>query len=399
MPPKSTNSLSRSLKKITFSLATSCALIGASQQVQAQDCVDEVYYTEATTCTVPSGMNIVNLRVDGAGGGAGGSPYPPLRLGYGGARGAKGATVAGAVQVSPGATLHLRAGMAGQQGADAMGVPTVGGVGGTGDGHGGAGGGGRHGGGGGGGGGASSLNIAGTSMWVRAGGGGGGGGGGVLGFAEGVAQSAGVVQSDQCSSAASAAGDGDEVEPVSQGGASGGGGGNGGTYGDAPSTTHKAAAANWTPPAHGSQGGTTGDSCYSAPIEELSFVAEGNANGGINAEAAPNIPAAHGGLSLIFTFAADRTARISAISETGATVQAPQTMPPGYEVGSYRVACTGSAGDRASGVASGPAATAHVPMSLPAAQSWACEVSATLVDSLGGETIETLPTTMQSSRS
>jgi len=263
MLPKSINCLSQSLPNSAFCWGAGYALIGASQQVQAQDGVDEVYYTKATTCTVPNGMNIVHLGEDGAGGGAGSSPYPPLRLGHGGARGAKGATVAGAVQISPGATLHLRAGMAGRPGANAMGVPTVGGVGGTGDGHRGSGGGGRHGG--------------------------------------------------------------------------GGGGGNGGTYGVAPSTTHKAAAANWTPPAHGSQGGTTGDSCASASIEELSFVAEGNASGGINAEAAPNIPAAQGGLSLIFTFAADRTARISAIRETGATVQAPRTMLPGYEVGSYRV--------------------------------------------------------------
>lgn len=131
MLPKSINCLSQSLPNSAFCWGAGYALIGASQQVQAQDGVDEVYYTKATTCTVPNGMNIVHLGEDGAGGGAGSSPYPPLRLGHGGARGAKGATVAGAVQISPGATLHLRAGMAGRPGANAMGVPTVGGVGGT----------------------------------------------------------------------------------------------------------------------------------------------------------------------------------------------------------------------------------------------------------------------------
>ncbi|WP_313332728.1 hypothetical protein [Comamonas sp.] len=389
--------LSRSRHIRTRYAAAGFALAAAAPYALAVDCEDAAYYVESTSCQVPQGMNIVNIRVDGAGGGAGGLAAPTLGLADGGAAGANGATVAGAMQVSPNAQLQFLIGTAGQQGANGSDTPMAGGTGGSGDGPGGAGGIGGDGGGGGGGGGASSLTIAGTSMWIRAGGGGGGGGAGPLGAEAGRPRNDSMPLTKVCTNAAASGGNGGNVEPITPNGPSGGGGGNGGTYANAASTALQANSASQTPPAHGSEGGFTGDSCAPDRVEFLFFEASGNSRGGINAEGTHSTPASNGGVFFIFGFDPDRTAQITAISSTGVSVQEPQAMPPGYAVNEYRVTCTGSAGGNASGSAPGPAASANIPMSLPGNQIWTCEVTTTLVDSTGGDSITTIPTSQQSS--
>jgi len=200
-----------------------------------------------------------------------------------------------------------------------------------------------------------------------------------------------------CTNAAASGGNGGNVEPITPNGPSGGGGGNGGTYANAASTAVHANAASQTPPAHGSEGGFTGDSCAPDRVEFLFFEASGNSRGGINDKGTHSTPASNGGVFFVFGFDPDRTAQITAINSTGVSVQEPQAMPPGYAVNEYRVTCTGSAGGNASGSAPGPAASANIPMSLPGNQIWTCEVTTTLVDSTGGDSITTIPTSQQSS--
>lgn len=373
----------------TAGLLLACAV----PQVLAADCEDGDYET-STRCQVPKGMNIVNIRVDGAGGGAGGTPSSALRLTDSGSAGAHGSTIAGAVQLSPDDILELWIGAGGQQGDNGAATPTAGGVGGPGYGPGGTGGGGVQGGGGGGG--ATALHIAGSAMWVRAGGGGGGGGGGSLGSTAGDASQSSLASSEPCLNAAPMGGNGGQADPATPAGASGGGGGNGGTYRNAPSSLRQAAAASTVPPGHGSKGGFTGDSCASTRVEVLFFEAVGNSAGGLNPDAANRKAAQDGGIFFIFGFDPDRTAKISAISATGVVVQQPPAMPPGFEVSTYQVTCTNAAGGRVSGTAPGPSASAKLPLALPGGQVWTCELSATLIDPVNGDTIKTIATTAQS---
>ncbi|WP_460547617.1 hypothetical protein [Comamonas piscis] len=379
-----------------LSCATGLLLVGAAPQVLAADCENLSFYTATTRCEVPKGMNIANIRVDAAGGGAGGMHASSLGPPDGGSAGAHGSTIAGAVQLSPGDVMELWIGAGGQQGDNASGTPTAGGSAGAGYGPGGAGGGGAQGGGGGGGGGASSLHIADSAMWVRAGGGGGGGGGGSPGSTAGDTSLSHLSASEPCLTAASAAGDGGAVDPLTANGASGGGGGNGGTYRNAPSTHRQGAAASTVLPAHGAEGGFTGDSCASNRVEALFYEAVGNAAGGNNANAASRKAAEAGSIFLIFAFDPDRTAMIAAISATGVVVQQPTAMPPGFEVSTYQVTCTNAAGGSVSGTAPGPSTSAHVPMALPGGQLWTCEVIATLIDPVSGDTLHTIATTAQS---
>ncbi|GAB2807592.1 hypothetical protein GCM10027276_05270 [Comamonas piscis] len=358
----------------------------------AADCVDQKNYMGASSCTVPSGMNVVSLRLDGAGGGAGGSASVMPGTDPKGGNGGKGATVWGAMQVSPDAVLQLVAGTGGLPGGDGETALGAGGPGGLGEGGGGMGGDGGQGGGGGGGGGASSLAIAETSVWIRAGGGGGGGGGGTALAHDGVSENKALTLTTLCMSAAPSGGNGGTANPGAADRA-GGGGGNGGTFATAPTTLLQAVAG--MPPAQGAGGGFSGDSCYSARGEFMEFTVEGNSEGGFPGGSL----AQSGGISLTFSFVPERTAQISAINAMGATVQAPVDMPPGYAVSEYRVSCVGSAGDRVAGTAPGPTPTAHVPMALPDSQTWTCTLDASLTDTITGDALKTLPTQRQSSPS
>lgn len=375
-----------------------CATAGMVLMVTASgapaaDCVDQHYYEGSSSCTVPSGMNVVSLRIDGAGGGAGGMASLTPGAEPEGASGGNGATVSGAMQVSPNDVLHLAASRGGQPGADGGAALGAGGPAGVGNGDGGmGGGGGQGGGGGGGGGGASSLTIASTDVWIRAGGGGGGGGGGTTPPQVGGSRSEALALTALCTSAALSAGDGAAVN-LGVSDPSGGGGGNGGTFANAPSTLLQAAAA--MPPAQGAGGGVSGDSCYSARGEFMELSVTGNSEGGRH----DGDPAQNGGITLTFSFIPERTAQISAINALGATVQAPVDMPPGYAVSEYRVTCTSSAGDRVTGTAPGPMPSATIPMALPGGQTWTCALDATLTDAVSGDALKTLPTQRQSSHS
>ena len=364
------------------------ALLAAAGGVSAQT---TIYSTVGPTSgiAVPAGMNVVTFELNGGGGGKGGNDASTQ-----GGVGATGSLAQGKIQLSASQTIDIEVGGGGGDGA-ASAFNASSGAGGSGQGPGGAGGTGASvgtNGGAGGGGGASSILVQGSQSVARAGGGG-GGGGASLGQSGGQADnrrapgaigkttevSVATNKNDaQCSAAAP--GIAGTAHTTGQDG--GGGGGNGGTFGTGvPSSDYGIDGNKW------SDGGLTGDSCYYSNVESTAYAA----NGSTVSPIAP-ATAAIGKITLTFSYDAARVPPAPTATTGNNTaaiaVTAPLTMPPNSSVQSYTVTCANTADP--SQVVTGTGAASPINLALTNGQSYNCSTAAVLLNSVTGDTVQTL---------
>ena len=351
--------------------------------------------------------NVMTFIVNGGGGGGGGKDSAN------GGAGAAGSGVTGLVQVGPPyATVDVVVGGGGGFGANdprgSANTPTSASLG---AGQGGPGGLNIQSGGGGAGGGASSLNIVGSSVWVRGGGGGGGGGGSTgafitrtgyngVGIAGNNAYSGPVAPPPAtaanpaiapvpvpplASAAAACAASGNGATGATDTVNGGGAGGAGGTFSGADRGPAMAGRDSYWSAA----GGLTGPSCDLGPVEGALLSAAGGGAGGKGANGTSAVAGSTGLVRIILSYDAARVPTIDSISSTGSvTITEPATKPPGQSVANYTVTCTGG-GQTLTG---GPAAS---PVNVPgmvAGTTYSCTAVAQLQDdATGTPTIGTLP--------